>query len=101
VKGCPAHEEYSDCNNVDEGQPDSGDGPSLLSEVNDMAIGVNSSKTGERPAHEAIESNAEATMVGKTAAQKADHEAMESAKRAQNRIHENEEKTPANSMFTK
>ena len=66
-----------------------------------MAIGVNSSKTGARPAHEAIESNADATMVGKNAQAKADHAAMESAKRAQNRIHENENKTPGNTIFTK
>ena len=66
-----------------------------------MAIGVNSSKTGARPAHEAIESNADATMVGKTPQEKADHVAMESAKRAQNRIHENETKNPGNTVFTK
>ena len=66
-----------------------------------MASGVNSSKTGARPAHEAIESNADATMVGKTAQQKVDHAAMESAKRAQNRIHENENKNPGNTVFTK
>ncbi len=66
-----------------------------------MAIGVNSSKTGARPAHEAIESNADATMVGKPKEKKTDHVAMESAKRAQNRIHENEQKTPGNTIFTK
>jgi hypothetical protein len=66
-----------------------------------MAIGVNSSKTAARPAHEAIESNADATMVGKSNKKKIDHAAMESAKRAENRIHENEEKNPGNKMFTK
>jgi len=66
-----------------------------------MAIGVNSSKTGARPAHEAIESNADATMVGKSEQQKMDHAAMESAKRAENRIHQNEEKTPGNKIFSK
>lgn len=66
-----------------------------------MAIGVNSSKTGARPAHEAIESNADATMVGKPNEKKTDHVAMESAKRAQNRIHENEQKTPGDTIFTK
>ena len=66
-----------------------------------MAIGVNSSKTGARPAHEAIESNAEATMVGKSDQKKVDHAAMESAKRAENRIHQNEENTPGNKIFSK
>ncbi|MDE1175641.1 MAG: hypothetical protein PW789_03450 [Edaphobacter sp.] len=66
-----------------------------------MAIGVNSSKTGARPAHEAVESNADATMVGKSGQQKVEHAAMQSAKRAENRIHDNEQKTPGNTLFTK
>jgi len=66
-----------------------------------MAIGVNSSKTGARPSHEAIESNAEATMKGKTDREKMDHEAMQSAKRAENRIHANEGKNPGSTVFTK
>jgi hypothetical protein len=66
-----------------------------------MAQGLNSTKTGARPAHEAIESNASATEVGKSEQRKMDDAAMQSAKRAQNRIHENEEKTPANTIFSK
>ncbi|MBB5339363.1 hypothetical protein [Tunturiibacter gelidoferens] len=66
-----------------------------------MAQGMNSSKTGARPSHEAIESNASATEVGKTKQEKMDHAAMQSAKRAENRIHSNEETTPANSIFSK
>jgi hypothetical protein len=66
-----------------------------------MAQGMNSSKTGARPSHEAIEEDSSATEVGKTDQQKMDHVAMESAKRAQNRIHSNEETTPANSVFSK
>ena len=66
-----------------------------------MAQGLNSTKTGARPAHEAIESNASATEVGKSEQQKMDDAAMQSAKRAQNRIHSNEERTPGNTMFTK
>jgi hypothetical protein len=66
-----------------------------------MAIGVNSSKTGARPAHEAIESDADATVAGKTEQEKIDHTAMESAKRAENRIHQNENSTPGNTVFTK
>jgi hypothetical protein len=53
-------------------------------------------------AHEAIESTGgEATEVGKTPKDRLDHEAMESAKRAQNRIHANETKNPGTSIFTK
>ncbi|MEG9438952.1 hypothetical protein JAO29_22680 [Edaphobacter sp. HDX4] len=66
-----------------------------------MAQGLNSTKTGERPSHEALEQNAGATEVGKTAQQQADDEAMQSAKRAQNRIHSNENQTPGNTIFTK
>ena len=66
-----------------------------------MAQGLNSTKTGARPAHEAIESNASATEINKTPQQKVDDAAMESAKRAQNRIHSNEETTPGNKIFSK
>jgi hypothetical protein len=66
-----------------------------------MAQGLNSTKTGVRPAHEAIESNASATEVNKTPQQKMDDAAMQSAKRAQNRIHSNEETTPGNTIFSK
>jgi hypothetical protein len=66
-----------------------------------MAQGLNSTKTGARPVHEAIESNASATEVNKTPQQKMDDAAMQSAKRAQNRIHSNEETTPGNTIFSK
>jgi hypothetical protein len=67
-----------------------------------MAIGLDSTKSAERPSHEAIESTGgEATGVGETPAQRLDHEAMESAKRAQNRIHADEGKNPGTSIFTK
>jgi hypothetical protein len=66
-----------------------------------MAQGLDSTKTGARPSHEAIEEDSSATEVGKTDEQKLDHIAMESAKRAQNRIHSNEETTPGNSIFSK
>lgn len=65
-----------------------------------MAIGLDSTKTADRPSHEAIEStggNAENT----SAQERLDHEAMESAKRAQNRIHADETKNPGTSIFTK
>lgn len=66
-----------------------------------MASGLNSTKTGARPSHEAIEQEAPATEVGNSDQKKMDHVGMESAKRAQNRIHSNEETTPGNSIFSK
>ena len=66
-----------------------------------MAQGLDSTKTGARPSHEAIEEETTATEVGKSDEEKLDHLGMESAKRAQNRIHSNEEKTPGNSIFSK
>ena len=53
--------------------------PSVYAEVKHMAQGLNSTKTGARPSHEAIEQNADATMVGKTEQEKMDHIAMQSA----------------------
>lgn len=67
-----------------------------------MATGLDSTKTASRPSHEAVESTGgAATGVARTPEERVDREAMESAKRAQNRIHENEDNTPANSIFTK
>ena len=67
-----------------------------------MAIGVDSTKTPSRPSHEAIESTGgNASDVGETKQNHLDHVAMESAKRAQNRIHDDETKIPGSSIFTK
>lgn len=66
-----------------------------------MAQGLDSTKTGARPSHEAIEEESTATEVGKSDEEKLNHIGMESAKRAQNRIHSNEETTPGNSIFSK
>lgn len=66
-----------------------------------MAQGLDSTKTGARPSHEAIEEETSATEVGKSDEEKLNHVGMESAKRAQNRIHSNEERTPGNSIFSK
>jgi len=66
-----------------------------------MSQGLDSTKTGARPSHEAIEEGVDATEVGKSEQHKMDHIAMESAKRAQNRIHEDEETTPGNTIFSK
>jgi len=67
-----------------------------------MATGVNATKTPARPSHEAIESTGgNATGVAETPEERLDHSAMEMAKRAQNRIHDNETKIPGDSIFTK
>ncbi|HZY63759.1 MAG TPA: hypothetical protein VFE38_14655 [Edaphobacter sp.] len=66
-----------------------------------MAQGLNSTKTGARPSHEALEEDNSVTEVGKSDEEKLDHIAMQGAKRAQNRIHANEETTPGNSIFSK
>jgi len=67
-----------------------------------MATGVNATKTPGRPSHEAIESTGgNATGVAETPQQRVDHAAMESAKRAQNRIHQNEAQNPGTSVISK
>jgi hypothetical protein len=67
-----------------------------------MASGLDSTKSGARPSHEAIESSGgNATDVGSSKQEHLDHEAMQSAKRAQNRIHDDEGKNPGNQIFTK
>ena len=65
-----------------------------------MAQGANSSKTPARPSHEAIEQEADATVAGKTDQKRMDQIWMESAKRAQNRIHADEQVNPEDTMFT-
>ena len=67
-----------------------------------MASGLDSTKTPARPSHEAIESTGgNATDTTESARKRLDHEAMESAKRAQNRIHDDEQKNPEDTIFTK
>ena len=65
-----------------------------------MASGLDSTKTADRPSHEAIESTG-GNAEDASPAERLDHEAMESAKRAQNRIHADETKNPGTSIFTK
>jgi len=60
-----------------------------------MAQGVDSTKIPGRPSHEAVEETGE-----ESDASKLDKMAMESAKRAQNRIHSDETKVPGSSEFT-
>jgi hypothetical protein len=68
----------------------------------EMASGLDSTKTPARPSHEAIESTGgNASNAKESQGKRMDHEAMESAKRAQNRIHDNEQKNPEDTIFTK
>jgi hypothetical protein len=67
-----------------------------------MAGGLDSTKSAARPSHEAIESSGgNATDAASSKREHMDHEAMQSAKRAQNRLHDNETKNPGSSEFTK
>ncbi len=67
-----------------------------------MASGLDATKTPARPSHEALETTGgQATEITETPLERVDHDAMESAKRAQNRIHNNEGKTPGSQIFTK
>lgn len=67
-----------------------------------MAQGLDATKTPARPSHEAVEeTGVQATDITDTPIEHADHEAMESAKRAQNRIHADEGKNPGTQIFTK
>ena len=67
-----------------------------------MAQGLDATKSPARPSHESIESTGgQATEVGERPLEHADHEAMESAKRAQNRLHDDEGKIPGSQIFTK
>jgi hypothetical protein len=61
-----------------------------------MAQGLDATKSASRPSHEAVEETG--TESGKS---HLDKEAMESAKRAQNRIHSDETSNPGQSIFTK
>jgi hypothetical protein len=66
-----------------------------------MAQGLNSTKSAERPSLEAIEDETTANEGNRSDHERMDPAAMQSAKRAQNRSHSNEETTPVNSTFTK
>ncbi len=65
-------------------------------------LNLNSTKSGARPSHEAIEQHTgDATDAAKTEQEKIDRVAMESAKRSQNRIHADEQRNPEDTIFTK
>ncbi len=63
-----------------------------------MSQGLDTTKTAARPSHEALE---ETNETGSSPmATKLDHVAMEGAKRANNRIHEDETNIPGSTEFT-
>lgn len=67
-----------------------------------MAQGLDATKTPARPSHEAVEeTEVQATDIADTPIEHADHVAMESAKRAQNRLHADEGRNPGTQIFTK
>ena len=68
-----------------------------------MAHGLDSTKTPARPAHEAIEGRGSGDELaeGKHAEEKVDTAAMRGAKRAQNRILDDEGKVPGSTIFSK
>jgi hypothetical protein len=61
-----------------------------------MAQGIDATKIPGRPSHEAVEETG-----SESEASKLDKVAMESAKRAQNRIHSDEQEIPGSTVFTK
>ena len=61
-----------------------------------MAQGLDATKIPGRPSHEAVEETGEESEKSRL-----DKDAMESAKRAQNRIHSDETSIPGSSIFTK
>jgi hypothetical protein len=61
-----------------------------------MAQGIDATKQPGRPSHEAIEETGDESESSKL-----DKMAMESAKRAQNRILSDETRIPGSSIFTK
>ena len=66
-----------------------------------MEQGLNSTKTAARPSHEAIENKVGTSGLELTEEEKIDQAAMKGAKRAQNRIHADEENLPGSTIFSK
>ena len=74
----------------------------MIQDGSSMNQALNSTKTAGTPSHDHLVDPAE--MVDEslmTESQRLDRSAMESAKRAQNRIHSNEERSPESTIFSK
>lgn len=67
-----------------------------------MTHGFNSSKTPARPAHQAIEKASDDSINAfKSRQQKLANLALRGARRAQNRLLDNEERIPGSTLFSK
>jgi hypothetical protein len=67
-----------------------------------MEQDLKTSKTAARPSHGAIEDKiGNSKLTDQTEEQKIDQVAMKSAKRAENRIMNNEERIPGSTIFSK
>ncbi len=65
-------------------------------------LNLNSTKSAARPSHESLETHTgDATDAAKSSEEQMDRVAMEGAKRAQNRIHADEQRNPEDTIFTK
>jgi len=80
-------------------------GPRALIEVEEMSMahGLDSTKSAARPSHEAIEGRGSGDELTDTKSkqEKLDVNAMRGAKRAENRILNDEGKVPGSTIFTK
>src|SRR5690242_12305836 len=85
---------------VRRGQPPRGPARSYPLEEMSMAHGLDSTKSAARPAHEAIEGRGSGDEL-KSKKEKLDINAMRGAKRAENRILDDEGKIPGKTIFTK
>ncbi len=61
-------------------------------------LNLDSTKSAARPSHEAVESHTSSAPEG--GEEKLDQVAMNGAKRAQNRIHSEEQKNPEDTIFS-
>jgi hypothetical protein len=66
-----------------------------------MAQGLDSTKTPARPSYPAIDGTEDVIVGSESAEKKMDEAAMRGAKRAENRFHDNEQKIPGDTLFTK
>jgi hypothetical protein len=67
-----------------------------------MEQDLDTSKTAARPSHGAVEDEIGTnTLTGQTEQQKIDQVAMKGAKRAENRIMNNDENIPSSKIFSK
>jgi hypothetical protein len=67
-----------------------------------MEQDLNTSKTAARPSHGAIEDKIGTNkLTDETRHEKIDQDAMKAAKRAENRIRNDDEETPGSTIFTK